>query len=108
MEEGDYVSPETERVLGLISELFPKETGIISEIASLTWLNLLNHSDMRDLNEKQLLFTAALVLTLASANFQLKSEQTAHIANKIQEISFDDMVGLLQKGSTSKQQNKTT
>lgn len=91
MDEEDKV----EKALELISNIFPEEAEKISTIAFVNWHNIVNHSSMEDLDAKQVLFVANLILALASSNFDDSSQNTLTISDHLKQVSFDETLEFL-------------
>ena len=91
MEEEDKV----EEALDLIYKLFPEEAEKISTIGFVNWHNIVNHASLEELDAKQTLFVANLILALASINFDNSSSNTLTISDHLKQVSFDETLEFL-------------
>lgn len=86
---------KVEEALDLIAKLFPDDAEKISSIGFINWHNIVNHSSMEDLDAKQVLFVANLILALASINFDNSSVNTLTISDHLKQVSFDETLEFL-------------
>jgi hypothetical protein len=90
---------QIENVLELIEQIFPTTAEKISTIAFVNWHNILNHSALEGMDEKEILFCCNLILSLASVHFSDKNKDINEISEKLKEVSFEDTISFLQDDS---------
>jgi hypothetical protein len=90
---------QIENVLELIEQVFPSTAEKISTIAFVNWHNILNHSALEGMDEKEILFCCNLILPLASVHFSDKNKDLNEISEKLKEVSFEDTISFLQDDS---------
>ena len=88
-----------ENVLELIEKVFPNTAEKISTIAFVNWHNILNHSALEGMDEKETLFSCNLILSLASLHFSEKCKEISDISDSLKEVSFEDTITFLQEYS---------
>ena len=88
-----------ENVLELIEKVFPNSSEKISTIAFVNWHNILNHSALEAMDEKETLFSCNLILSLASLHYSEKCREISEISDSLKEVSFEDTITFLQEDS---------
>ena len=88
-----------ENVLELIEKVFPNSSEKISTIAFVNWHNILNHSALEAMDEKETLFSCNLILSLASLHYAEKCREISEISDSLKEVSFEDTITFLQEDS---------
>ena len=88
-----------ENVLELIEKVFPNSSEKISTIAFVNWHNILNHSALEAMDEKDTLFSCNLILSLASLHYSEKCREISEISDSLKEVSFEDTITFLQEDS---------
>jgi hypothetical protein len=92
---------QIENLLEILEKVFPATSEKISTIAFVNWHNILNHSSLEGLNEKEILFCCNTILALASVHFHEKIAEVSEISQKLKEVSFEDTINFL-KGDLDK------
>ena len=88
-----------ENVLELIEKVYPNSSEKISTIAFVNWHNILNHSALEAMDEKETLFSCNLILSLASLHYSEKCREISEISDSLKEVSFEDTITFLQEDS---------
>lgn len=90
-------------ILAAIENEYPNEGEKISIVAFSNWHNILNHSALERLNEKQILLACSVILQLASDNFNLKNEDLNKLANSLKKVSFEESLNFLRTEDDKKE-----
>lgn len=85
-------------VLDLIAKFFPENAEKISTIGFVNWHNIVNHSSLEELDAKEVLFVANLILALASVNYESTTDNTLTVSNNLKQVSFDEALDFLNEG----------
>lgn len=105
-EQNDEQDPRVDQALDLIATIFPDNAETISTIAFVNWHNILNHASLEELDSKEILFVANLILALAASNFDNSSHNILGISDALKEVSFDDSLDFL-SGKDKKKKRKS-
>lgn len=92
----DTEKNNVETMLSLIENVFPDSAEKISTVAFVNWHNILNHSSLESMDEKEILFCCNLILSLASNHYSDKTQELLKISEKMREVSFEDTISFLQ------------
>lgn len=95
-------NPKMDDILAVIENEYPNEGEKISIVAFANWHNILNHSALENLNEKQVLLVCSVILQLASDNFNAKNNELNNLTNKIKKISFEESLNFLREKDEDK------
>jgi hypothetical protein len=93
--ESENLPTEIDATISLIEKLYPKEADAISTIAFVHWHNIVNHCGLENIDEKQTVLIATMILALASSQFKSKNENFIDAINDIKEVSFNESIDFL-------------